>query len=205
MFPGSIGEISYPQVVDLPPQPDRQAPAVPSVPVQRPGDGLPVPASAPTAPRRRPRNWRLIIAVTAAALASLCAAGSLSTYIWYGKATKPNRGSPTVVVLQYLNAYLGSGDTGRAALFACGSNPDLPAVRAARDDLKSREQQYNVSIDVMVDGVRETSRSDDHAEVAASLALTTVINGSSQRVVEHWIFQTEDRDGWRVCDGHEVN
>lgn len=190
--------------MDLPRQPDQQAPAVPSVPAQRPGDGPPVPAGAPTSPRRR-RNWRLIIVVTAAALATLCAAGALTTYLWYGKATKPNRTSPSVVVLQYLNAYLGSRDSDRAALFACGGNPDLPAVRATRDDLKSREQQYGVSIDVAVDGVRETSRSGHNAEVAASIALTALVNGSSQRVVEQWVFQTEDRDGWRVCDGREVS
>jgi heme A synthase len=146
----------------------------------------------------------LILAVAAALLSTLCAASSLTAYLWYDQATTPNRGSPAVVVLQYVNAYLGSRDSARAALFACGDNPELPAVKAARDDLKNRERQYGVSIDVAVDGVQETSRSDNHAQVAASIVLTTIVNGSSQRVIEQWIFQTEDHGGWRVCDGHEV-
>ena len=137
-------------------------------------------------------------------LSPVCAAGSLAGYVWYDKATTPNRGSPAVVVVQYLNSYLGSRDSSRAALFACAGNPDLPAVRAARDDLTSRERQFGVSIDVAVDSVQETSRVDDHAQVTASIALTATVNGSPQRVVEQWSFQTENHDGWRVCDGHEV-
>ena len=128
----------------------------------------------------------------------------MTAYLLYDKATTPNRGSPAVVVVQYLNAYLGSRDSSRAALFACGGNPDLPAVKAARDDLAGRERQFGVSIDVAVDGAQETSRADDRAQVAASISLTAIVNGSSQRVVEQWAFQTENRDGWRVCDGHEV-
>ena len=197
-------EIGYPRPVDVPPHSEQQAPPAPAVPVQRPGDRPTGAPGQPTARRRRPRNWRLIIAVMAGVLSPVCAAGSLAGYVWYDKATTPNRGSPAVVVVQYLNSYLGSRDSSRAALFACGGNPDLPAVRAARDDLTSRERQFGVSIDVAVDGVQETSRVDDRAQVSASLALTATVNGSSQRVVEQWSFQTENHDGWRVCDGHEV-
>jgi hypothetical protein len=201
---GSTAEISYSQPVDVPPHPEQQAPPTPAVPAQRSGDDPAVPpiGSAPT--HRRPRNWRLLIAVVAGVLSTLCAGGSLTAYLVYNKATAPNRGSPAIVVLQYLNAYLGSRDSARAALFACEDNPDLPAVKAARDDLVSRERQFHVSIDVAVDGVQEASRSDDRAQVAASISLTTVVNGSSQRVVEQWVFQTESHGGWRVCDGREV-
>lgn len=201
--PRVVAGSRYAHCMDVPPSPEQQAPPSPAVPAQRPGDGPTTPLS-PASPSRQGRNWRLIVVAAAGVLATLCAGGSLTAYLWYDRATAPNRASPAVVVLEYLNAYLGARDSAHAALFACGNNPELPAVKAARDDLASRERQFGVSIDVSVDGVQETSRSADHASVAASIALTTVVNGSSQRVIEQWIFQTENHSGWRVCDGHEV-
>jgi hypothetical protein len=153
---------------------------------------------------KRKRNWRLIIAVLVGVASTLCASGSLVGYVLYDKATTPDRGTPTVAVYQYLNAYLGDRDDQRAAMFTCDGKPDIAAVKAARDDLISREKQYGITITVQVDGVFETSRSGKDAEVNAGIVLVAVIAGQSNRVVEHWDFDTRDTDGWRVCDGHEV-
>ena len=198
-------EIRYPQRVDVPPQSDQQAPSLPAVPAQRPGDSVPGLPPLPKPPVRRRRNWRLILVAFLGTMSFLAAGGSVTAYVAYSRATEPDRGGPAVVVLQYLNAYLGSHDDGQAALFACGGNPNLAQVKATRDDLTSREMQYGVTIAVTVDAVKETSRANDHAQVAATLALTTTVNTTSRRVIEQWVFQTENDGGWRVCDGHEVS
>ena len=191
--------------MDQPLQPEHQAVTPPAVPVQRSGDGSAASAgSTPTRAPRKPRNWRLIIAVTAAVLSTLCAGGSLTAYLWYDRSTAPDLGTPTGAVRQYLTAYLGDRDSNRAALFACGGKPDLPDVKAARGDLVSREKQYSVSIHASADTIRVTTQDSHDAEVSAHLVLTTVVNGSSQRAVEQWVFKVHDDDGWRVCDGHEV-
>ena len=197
-------EIGYPRPVDVPPHSEQQAPPAPAVPVQRPGDRPTGAPGQPTARRRRPRNWRLIIAVMAGVLSPVCAAGSLAGYVWYDNATRPDLGTPIGAVRQYLNAYLGDRDTGRAAQFACGGNADIPNVKAARDDLVSREAQYDFSIHVSVDTIRVTSQTGQDAEVGAHINLTTEDQSGSRRVVEQWTFRTHDDGGWRVCDGHEV-
>lgn len=187
-------------------QPEQQAVTSPVVPVQRPGDpSTERSGSTPTGPGQRRRNWRLIVVIVAAALSTLCAGGSLTAYLWYDRSTAPDLGTPTSVVRQYLTAYLGDRDSGRAALFACGGKPDLPDVKAVREDLVSREKQYSVSIRASADTIRVTSQTSHDAEVSAHLVLTTVVQGSSQRAVEQWVFKVHDDDGWRVCDGHEVN
>ena len=192
--------------MDQPLQPEHQAVTPPVVPVQRSGDGsTTTPASTPTQGPRRCRNWRLIIAVTAAALSTLCAGGSLAAYLWYDRSTAPDLGTPTIAVRQYVTAYLGDRDSSRAALFACGGNPDLPDVKAVREDLVSREKQYSVSIHASADTIRVTTQTSDDAEVSAHLVLATVVQGSSQRAVEQWVFKVHNDHGWRVCDGHEVS
>jgi hypothetical protein len=108
-------------------------------------------------------------------------------------------------VRQYLNAYMSDRDPVRAAQFACGGNADIPAVKATRDDLVSREKQYSVSIHASVDTVLITNQNGRDADVSAHLVLTTAIQGSSQRAVEQWTFRLHDDGGWRVCDGHEVS
>jgi hypothetical protein len=155
-------------------------------------------------PAKRKRNWRLTIAVLVGVVAAVCASGSVVGYVLYDKATTPDRGTPTVAVFQYLAAYLDDRDDQRAAEFTCDGKPDIAEVKAARDDLISREKQYGITISVEVDGVFETSRSGKDAEVNAGIVLLAVVAGQPNRVVEHWDFQTRDTGGWRVCDGHEV-
>jgi hypothetical protein len=196
--------------VDGPPYPEQQAPPASAVPAQRPGDRptgdspTATPGRSAARRRRRPRNWRLIFAITAAVLSPICAGGSLAGYIWYGNATKPDLGTPSSAVRQYLNAYLGDRDTAHAAQFACGGNADIPDVKAARDDLVSRETQYSFSIQVTVDTIRVTSQTGQDAEVGAHINLSTADENGSRRVVEQWTFRTHEDGGWRVCDGHEL-
>jgi hypothetical protein len=189
--------------VDVPPQ-DQQAPSLPAVPAQRPGDDALVAPPPSTPPARRRRNWRLILAVFLGMLAPALASGSLIVYLLYDRATAPDLGTPTGAVRQYLDAYLGSRDNAQAAMFACGGNADLVNVKAARDDIVSREKQYGVSIRVSVQSVTVTSQSGHDADVGASITLTTAIEGTSQRAVEQWTFHAREDGGWRVCDGHEV-
>ncbi len=193
----------YPQRMDMPPLPEQEAPPSPAVPTQRPGDRSKGPLPSAAAPHRR-RNWRLILVAVTGVLTTLCAGGSLTAYLLYDKATAPDLGTPIGAVRQYLNAYLSDRNDIRAAQFACNGKPDLPDVRAARDDIVRREKQFGVSIHVSADTIRVTTQTDHDADVSAHVVLATVVNGSSQRAVEQWTFHTHEDSGWRVCDGHEV-
>lgn len=191
--------------MDLPPLPEHQAPAVPSVPAQRPGAGLPVPASVPTLPPRRRRNWRLIIAIIAAALADLCAAGSLTGYLWYGKAVAPDRSTPSLAVRQYLQATFEAEDSGRAGLFTCGRPEMLSEVQDTVADIRAREARFGVRIVVAWEGF-STTEQGSKASVSTSLLIRVPeANGSTSESLDHWIFTTVKTDGWRVCGAHRVD
>ena len=191
--------------MDLPPQHDHKAPAVPSVPVQRPGDGSPVPASGPTPRPRRRRNWRLIIAITAATLGTLCSAGSLTGYLWYDKATTPDRSSPSLVVRQYLRATFEDRDNGRASLFICAKPETLAEVQEVLSDIRTRETRFGVKIVVAWEGF-STTEQGTNASVSTNLLIRVPeANGSTSESLDHWIFTTVKTDGWRVCGAHKVD
>lgn len=176
---------------------------MPAVPAQRPGDGSAVlPITSAPVPRRR-RNWRLILAVAAALLSTLCAAGSLTAYLWYDQATAPDLSTPTVVVRQWVTAYLVEHDDSRASLLTC-SQTDLAEVKSLRDSLGDRQASYGIAIDVSLDTARELSREGQHATVRASIVLATDTGGTSLRRVESWDFDTTTDHGWRVCGAHKV-
>jgi hypothetical protein len=138
-------------------------------------------------------------------LAALCASGSLVGYVWYDKATTPDRTTPALSVRQYGNAYLGERDDAHAAEFACADQSGLAEVKTFRDDLDARQKANNSTIYVNVDTVREVSRSGDTAHVAVVIVLLANVNGQQLRRVENWDFTAKrGRDGWRACAAHQV-
>jgi hypothetical protein len=157
---------------------------------------------ATSAPRRRGRKQLLLVALAVVAL--LCLGGAGAAFVFYDKATQPDRGTPVGVTLEYLRAYLVDRDDARAAQYQCSDTAGLKDVKAFRDDVDNREKTYNVTITTAIDGVFETARSGSTATTKADLVLRTTIQGQEQRAVEHWQFTTRDEDGWRVCEGHEV-
>jgi hypothetical protein len=204
---GSTTEVSYSRHVDLPPPPDQQVPLAPAVPAQRSGEGPPVPpaTSVPVQAQRGRRNWRLIIAILVAALSTLCAGGSLVGYIWYAKATTPDRSTPDLVVRQYLQATFEEADTSRASLFTCSKPESLTEVQDTLTDVHQRESRFGVKIVVAWEGFA-TSEQGKRATVDLNLLIRVPeANGSTSESLDRWRFTTVDERGWRVCGAHKVS
>ncbi|SCF31471.1 hypothetical protein GA0070216_109147 [Micromonospora matsumotoense] len=169
------------------------------VPAQRtPPDQLAPPAPLPV-PQRRPRRLRTVLTVVAGVLALLCVGGGVTGYVLYERAATPDRSAPDVVVDNYLREFLVNDNDTRAELLVC-DDPDLKAVAALREELRQREQNYNVVVRV---GWGPLTRLKTSA--GESVTTTLTIAGSSdgqQRSSrrEDWTFEVIDiRDGWRVC------
>ena len=107
------------------------------VPAQRtPSEQLP-PAPAPPAPQPPRRRMRTVLTVVAGVLALLCLGGIATAYVWYDRASTPDRSAPDVVVDNYLRAFLVDRNDTRADLFTCESGAELRGVAALRTDLLS--------------------------------------------------------------------
>ncbi|GIH18171.1 hypothetical protein Raf01_63430 [Rugosimonospora africana] len=126
-------------------------------------------------------------------------------YVWYDKATAPDRTTPVLAVRQYGSAYLGRHDDVRAAKFACADQSGLVEVKKFRDDLDARSKANNFTVYVNLDTVREVSRSGDTAHVAVVIVLLASANGEQLRRVENWDFTAKRQDGWRACGAHQVS
>ncbi|MGC4866692.1 hypothetical protein ACLQ3B_14815 [Micromonospora sp. DT53] len=175
------------------------------VPAQRtPSEQLP-PAPAPPAPQPPRGRMRTVLTVVAGVLALLCLGGVATAYVWYDRASTPDRSTPDVVVDNYLRAFLVDRNDTRASLFTCESGSDLQAVRDLRVEFEQRESKFNVSVRVSWGQLTRTPSSEGE-----SVGTTLTISGSSEGVVrssrrENWTFTVvEDGDGWRVCGGLEL-
>jgi hypothetical protein len=138
-------------------------------------------------------------------LAPICAGGAVLTYVSYDRATAPDLGSPTVVVRDWIKAYLGDRNDSEADVYSCPDQGGLAAVKALREDLSSRERSFGITINVSYDSVRETSRTGERATVTAAIVLATIGGGTPLRRVQSWDFDTVNDHGWRVCGAHEVS
>jgi hypothetical protein len=163
--------------------------------------GLP---GKPQGPQARRKRLRQVQAVGLSIVALLCLGGSAAAFLFYGQVTKPDLRTPVLVTHEFLSAYLVDHDDVKAAQFQCVDGSDLRDVRAFRDDIDARQKKFAITFTVSVDSVRETTREDSIATVTADIAISAVIQGQSRRDLEHWVFNTHNDKGWRVCSGHEV-
>ncbi|WP_444952122.1 hypothetical protein [Micromonospora ureilytica] len=168
------------------------------VPAQRtPSEQLP-PAPAPPAPQPPRRRMRTALTVVAGVLALLCLGGIATAYVWYDRASKPDRSAPDVVVDNYLRAFLVDRNDTRADLFTCESGPQLEALVALRTDLLTREQQLGVTILVSWGSLDDDSHGDT-ASVVTDIRRSATVDGVSQSLTDRWRFDVVRQDGWRVC------
>ncbi|RZT81537.1 hypothetical protein EV382_4817 [Micromonospora violae] len=172
------------------------------VPAQRtPSEQLP-PAPVPPAPQPPRRRMRTVLTVVAGVLALLCLGGVATAYVWYTRASAPDRSAPDVVVDNYLRAFLVDRNDTRADLFTCESGADLQAIRNLRAEIEQRETKFGVTVRVSWGQLTRTPFGE-----AESVGVTLTISGSAEGVVrssrrEDWTFTVvEDGEAWRVCGG----
>ncbi|MGW5667920.1 hypothetical protein [Micromonospora sp. NPDC003776] len=167
------------------------------VPAQRtPPEQLAPPAPAP-APERPRRRLRTVLAVVAGVLALLCGTATVVGFVLYDRATAPDRSSPDVVVVNYLQAMLVSRDDNKARLFTCDGS--VPSVDELRDQIVSRERELGISFSINIEKVAASNIDASNAVVTAVIRKSAVVDGVQQSLTDTWRFELKDQDGWRVC------
>jgi len=99
------------------------------------------------------RRWLIIGG--GAVIAAVGIAGTVALRS-YDDATKLDRSVPTVVVRQYVDAFMTRKDDGRAALFTCSSSPRLGAMNSLRKHLASQDAVQGTSTQVVVSWINTT-------------------------------------------------
>jgi hypothetical protein len=169
--------------------------------VQQPGEGAePTPDTAKAEPPtgRRRRTVAVILAVVLGGLTVLCVGGLGAGYLFYRQVSEPDRSTPGVVLRQYLDVTLNERDDGRARLFTCRDAAGLEQVRQLRDDMKSKETQYGVTIRTTPESF-DTHQAGTNARVGVKLRLSVSTNGTFQEQIQDWTFSLKNESGWRVC------
>lgn len=178
------------------------------MPGQRPA-GPPPP---PLPPRRRKgdrpprrRNLKLILLIAAGVVVALAIALGGILFTTYDRATRIDRGTPTVVVLQYVQALLNDRDPRQVKLFTCHRDQGPGAMQDLRADLARRDADLRQKIEVEIADPKP-SISGNTATVAVELRPHVIVNGSFQEDVQNWTFGlNRDSSGWRVCDAHRLS
>ncbi|SCL62324.1 hypothetical protein GA0070606_3602 [Micromonospora citrea] len=169
------------------------------VPAQRPPSDHLAPPSAVPAPERPKRRTRTVLTVVASVLAALVLGGVAAGYVLYNRAAAPDRSSPDVAVVSYLQAALVSRDQNRALLYTCDGH--LSAIDELRVQIERREQELGSSFSVNIERVVVSMNGSSAATVTAVIRRTASIDGVQQSLTDPWRFEVQDRDGWRVCSG----
>ncbi|MEU8423324.1 hypothetical protein AB0C15_20845 [Micromonospora sp. NPDC048835] len=168
------------------------------VPAQRtPSEQLP-PAPAPPAPPPPRRRMRTVLTVVAGVLALLCLGGVATAYVWYTRASTPDRSTPDVVVANYIQSFLADRNDARASEFTCKGGADIDDLRLLREDLEARELRFTAKISTSWESFA-VQRQGDSANVEVDLVLSAFVDGISQSDRQRWRFETRHEDGWRVC------
>ncbi|MER7420280.1 hypothetical protein ABT346_26440 [Micromonospora peucetia] len=173
------------------------------VPAQRPpSDHLAPPSPAPV-PERPRRRLRTVVTVVASVVVALCLGGVAAGYVLYNRAAAPDRGSPDVAVVNYLQAALVSRDQNRALLFTCDGS--LPSIDGLRAQIERREQELGSSFSINVESIVVAMNSSSAATVTAVIRRSASVDGVQQSLTDPWRFEVKDIDGWRVCAGSMVS
>lgn len=173
------------------------------VPAQRtPSEQLP-PAPATPPPQQPRRRMRTVLTVVAGVLALLCIGGAATAYVWYTRASTPDRSTPDVAVINYLQATFVSREPERAKLFTCDGA--VPSVDEFAADVAGREQELGVSFSINIEDVVVTETVSTDATVIAVIRQSATIDGVHQSLADTWQFDLKNRDGWRVCAGVRIS
>jgi hypothetical protein len=124
--------------------------------------------------------------------------GALRTY---HEVTKIDRGVPTVVVREYVDAVLVRRDANRASLFSCRDSHDLAPLWALSDQLIKEERDSGVTTQVVPSRLSE---SEGGRQVTADIKLNQGSGVHVDRRTQTWQFTVKDEDGWRVCGATQI-
>ncbi|MFD0582842.1 hypothetical protein [Dactylosporangium darangshiense] len=165
------------------------------VPIGRPSPSTP----PPPPPKKKPAATRRTILWTLLGIAAfICLGGIAATYVFYRKAAEPDRGSPTVTLVQYVEAKFNSRDAIHAADFEC-SSPHLQAIDQAINAIRALEVKYNIAISVSVSDLQPAVRGAT-ADVSAHLNVAIPESSGVDSVqVQKWSFHFVNDGGWRIC------
>ncbi|MET3428305.1 hypothetical protein BJ973_007517 [Actinoplanes tereljensis] len=134
----------------------------------------------------------------------LCLGGVGVAVSLYDDATKIDRSQPDTVADSFLIAYLVNRDDKAARLFTCDS-PDLANIKALRDQLIARENQFSVAVSVSWGALSRVAVAEGKEDVTTRLTISGSSNGqvSSSRN-EDWLFSVVEENGsWRVCGANK--
>ncbi|WP_416905791.1 hypothetical protein [Micromonospora echinospora] len=169
------------------------------VPAQRtPQEDLaPPPAQpVPVPPRRR---LRTVLTVAGVVLTVLCLSGAVTVYILYSRASAPDRTSPEVAVVNYLQAFLVDRNDARAEAYTCQDSTGLGPIERFRDEIVTRERELEVTFSINIEKVTVSKAGSSDAVVAAVVRRSASVDGLQQSLTDGWRFELRDLDGWRVC------
>ncbi|BCY15329.1 hypothetical protein L3i22_104170 [Actinoplanes sp. L3-i22] len=114
----------------------------------------------------------------------------------YDNATEIKRTDPSVVLVNFLGAYLTDRDDQEAELYTCKKNIDLSRLGAFRDEVRRTEGKFSIGVMVSWKNLN-VQASGSHA--SASVDIVRTISGGSEETFDPWKFEMSDEDGWRVC------
>lgn len=174
-----------------------------------PGSGSAVPhgpqkPSADLVPKRRFPHLRRLAIVLVSVVGVLAVALGVTGYLYYDKATAPDRSAPDVVVDNFLREYLVHRNDEAARQFTCSDQSELVEIARQRDDIQQREQTFSVKIAVTWGSLDVGPESNGAVPVTTKLILSTDTNLGPQEDQEVWQFQVRQESGWRVCGAHQV-
>ncbi|WP_435831377.1 hypothetical protein [Micromonospora arborensis] len=144
-----------------------------------------------------------MLTVVAGVLAVLCLSGLIAGYVLYTRAAAPDRSTPGVAVVNYLQAALVSRDANRAKLFTCDGG--VPAVDAFAAQIGQREQELAVSFSINIENVAVAKTTASDASVIAVIRRSALVDGVPQSLTDTWRFDVKDSEGWRVCAGTRIS
>ncbi|MFG2011959.1 hypothetical protein ACGFNF_23160 [Micromonospora sp. NPDC048868] len=137
--------------------------------------------------------------MVASVVAALCLGGVAAGFVLYNRAAAPDRGSPDVAVVSYLQAALVSRDQNRARLFTC-TGP-LQPIEDLRTQVERRERELGTSFSINIENIVVAMNGSSAATVTAVIRRSATVDGVQQSLTDPWRFEAQDRDGWRVCAG----
>ncbi|WP_433612988.1 hypothetical protein ACQP2P_02870 [Dactylosporangium sp. CA-139114] len=169
------------------------------VPIGQPRTGPPPPPAPPPGKPRKPGQVRRTILWTLLAIVALsCLAGGITAFVFYSQAAEPDRGSPTVTLVQYVDVRFNNRDAIRSADFECAA-PHLEAIDQALDEIRVLETKYSIAITVSASDLAP-SVNGDSADVEATLNVAIPENNGATSVqLQKWSFHFVNAKGWRIC------
>jgi hypothetical protein len=138
----------------------------------------------------------LWLALGAGVMAVLCLGGIGVIVSLYDGATEVKRSDPSVVLFNFMGAYLTDRNDQEAALYVCEKNSDISRLKAFRDDVEGIEKRYSVKVVITWKDLTVKS-SGDRATATADIVRS--ITDGSERTATPWKFELVDDGGWRVC------